>query len=374
MTHVQYFGPLTPLDKALALLMDGLAPVGPRLIPSAEARDSVVADHVASRHSLPLYDTAMIDGWAFHAYDLVGASSYAPVMLASRPAWVEAGDRMPDGCDCVLDAAQVESAGAVVQVLAEAVPGQGVRRAGGDLHEGDAVLQAGEPIREIDVMAAQAAGLDAIPVRRPRVTIVAVPPAMGGAVTAQMIAEEARSAGADVTVAVATGRESATIVAAFERAPCDVLLVVGGTGAGRGDAAVSALSQHGARLVHGIAMQPGRTAAVGKLGDVPVVAMPGAPEQALAVWWTLARPVLDHRAGRRARCAVTLPLARKVSSSPGVADIVLLGRADDRWMPLTTGDLPLQRLVQADAWLVVPGDSEGYAAGTLCAGYLLREC
>jgi hypothetical protein len=42
-------------------------------------------------------------------------------------------------------------------------------------------------------------------------------------------------------------------------------------------------------------------------------------------------------------------------------------------MPLVTGDLSLEHLAQADAWLAVPGDSEGYAAGTPCAGYLLRE-
>ena len=373
MTHTQQLGPLTSLHKALALL-DGIPSVEPHPIPLAMAPGSVTAHDVALRHSLPLYDTATIDGWGLRAYDLVGASSYAPVMLATPPVWIEAGNRLPEGCDCVVDAAQVEIIGAMVHVLAEAAPGQGVRRAGGDFKEGRFILQAGEPVRVIDLMVAHAAGVDTIPVRRPRVTIVAVPPAMGKAVTAQMIAEEVRSAGADATVVAATGRETSAIVAALKSASCDVLLVAGGTGAGRSDAAVSALMQHGARLVHGIAVQPGRTAAVGRLGDVPVIALPGAPDQALAVWWTLARPVLDHLAGRGVRRMVTLPLARKISSGPGVADVVLLRQAEDHWMPLAVGDLSLQHLAQADAWLAVQGDSEGYAAGTPCAAYLLREC
>jgi hypothetical protein len=71
---------------------------------------------------------------------------------------------------------------------------------------------------------------------------------------------------------------------------------------------------------------------------------------------------------------VTLPLARKISSGPGIADVVLLRQIDDHWMPLAVGDLSLQHLAQADAWLAVPGDSEGYAAGHPCAAYLLREC
>jgi molybdopterin biosynthesis enzyme len=374
MTHVQHPGSLTPLEKALALLLDGLAPVAPRRIPLATALGGVVAENVALRHRLPLYDMAVVDGWALSAYDLVGASSYAPVMLTVPPAWVDAGDRMPEGCDCVLDTAQVETAGAMVHVLAEALPGQGVRRAGGDLKEGQSVLQAGEPLRAIDMMVARTAGLDTVPVRRPRMTIVTVPSATGDAVTVHMIAEEARHGGADITVIPAPGRDAASIAAVLKDVTCDLLLTVGGTGAGRSDAAISALTEQGAQLAHGLAVQPGRTAAVGQLKGSPVVALPGAPDQALAVWWTLGRPALDHLAGRRARRTLTLPLARKISSGPGVADVVLLQQADDHWMPLAIGDLSLQHLAQADAWLAVPGDSEGHAVGTPCAAYLLRDC
>ena len=59
------------------------------------------------------------------------------------------------------------------------------------------------------------------------------------------------------------------------------------------------------------------------------------------MWWTLGRPALDHLAGRRARRTLTLPLARKISSGPGVADVVLLQQADDHWIPLAIGDLSL---------------------------------
>ena len=295
-------------------------------------------------------------------------------MLTAPPVWVEAGDRMPNGCDCVIDAAQVEDAGAMTHVLTEAVPGQGMRRAGGDLREGEPVLQAGEPVRAIDVLVARAAGLDAIAVRRPRVAIVAVPPAKGEAVTAGMIAEEAKRAGAEVAIRAAAARDAASVTAALADLSCDLLLTVGGTGAGRSDATIAALAGHGADLVHGLAMQPGRTTAAGKFRGVPVIALPGAPDQALAVWWTLARPVLDRLAGRRARRMMTLPLARKISSGPGTADIVLLRQDNDHWLPLAIGDLSLAHLAQADAWLVVRGDSEGYAAGTPCAAYLLREC
>ena len=72
-----------------------------------------------------------MDGWALRASDLVSASSYTPLPLAKLPVWVEAGDKIPDGCDCVLDEDSVDLSGPIAQVLAEAIPGQGVRRKGG---------------------------------------------------------------------------------------------------------------------------------------------------------------------------------------------------------------------------------------------------
>jgi molybdopterin biosynthesis enzyme len=101
--------------------------------------------------------------------------------------------------------------------------------------------------------------------------------------------------------------------------------------------------------------------------------LPGAPDQALAAWWTLALPALDRLSGREKRRTTTLQLARKIASSVGIAEIVLLKKADDAWLPLATGDLSLEAIARADAWLAVPGASEGYAAGTPVDAYMLRD-
>ena len=70
---------------------------------------------------------------------------------------------------------------------------------------------------------------------------------------------------------------------------------------------------------------------------------------------------------------MTKPLARKIASSVGIAEIVLLEDKDGGWLPLSVGDLPFTAIAQAHAWLVVPGPSEGYAAGTPVDAYVLRE-
>jgi len=371
---------LTPLDLALAALLDRLEPVAPIELALAQALHCVAAE-MPLLTAYPPCDVAAADGFAFCAGDLVGASSYSPLPLATSLAWVEAGDAIPQGCDCVISADLVDQTGPMAQVLGEAIPGQGVRRAGGDIAEGSFLLASGRRVGPLDLLIARAAGLDHLKVRRPRLCLLNIPATSGTTTTARLISETARAAGANVACAEATGRDAASIAkaldtamdAAIEPGACDWLVTIGGSGVGRTDAAVMALAQRGEVLAHGIALQPGRTAAVGGIEQLPVIALPGAPDQALAAWWTLALPVLDRLSARQPRQTLTLPLARKIASSVGIAEIVLLQKDAGTWMPLAVGELSLETIACADAYLVVAGGSEGFAAGTPVDAYMMRD-
>jgi molybdopterin biosynthesis enzyme len=367
---------LTPLETARSALLRGLPPVAAVALPLAQALGGVAAG-MPPLQALPAHDIAATDGFAFRARDLVGASSYSPLPLAVSPVWVEAGDAMPGDCDCVIDSDSVDQSGPLLQVLAEAIPGQGVRRSGGDITEGESVIAAGRRLRPLDLMIARAAGLPSLNVRRPRLGILDILADTGDATTTHWIAESARAAGAEVLRSPATARDAASVAAAFDAAlqgdGCDLLITIGGSGVGRRDAAVTALAQRGEVIAHGIALQPGRTVAIGRIGNMPVVALPGAPDQAISGWWTLALPVLDRLSGLGPRQTVTLPLARKIASSVGIAEIVLFERDGGTWLPSAVGDLSLAAIGRADAWLAVPGGSEGFAAGTLVDAYMLRE-
>ena len=362
---------LTPLDVASAALLRDLAPVAPIRLPLAEALGCVAAEMPPLTPHPPL-DIAATDGWASRANDLVGASSYSPLPLTVPPVWVEAGDPMPEACDCVLDSDSVDQSGPLIQILAEAIPGQGVRRAGGDIAGGTAVIEAGRRVLPRDLLIARAAGLRELSVRRPRVGIVNIP-AAGEAVTMQLIAESARKAGADVTCVGAAARDADAIAKALDTGGFDLLLTIGGSGVGRTDATVTALAQRGEVIAHGIALQPGRTTAVGRIDRTPVIALQGAPDQAFAAWWTLALPTLDLLSGRRLRKSLELPLQRKIASGVGIAEIVLLQRKQGTWVTLAVGDLSLDAIARAEAWLAVPGGAEGFAAGAPVDGYMLRE-
>jgi len=363
---------LTPLDVALAALLHGLEPVAPVAVPLAQTLGCAATD-TPPLAAYPAQDIAATDGWALQARDLVGASSYSPLLLATTPLWVEAGDPMPHGCDCVLDADLLDQTGPLRQVLAEAIPGQGVRRGGSDIGEGQSAVVAGRRLRRVDLWSARAAGLQTLDVRVPRLRLVDSPARHGDTHTARLIADLAGAAGADIVAVSARGRDVAALADAMDVSACDLLITIGGSGVGRSDAMIAALARRGEVIAHGIAMRPGRTAAVGRIGPVPVIALPGAPDQALAAWLMLVLPVLQRLAGLAAQREVTLPLARKIASDVGVTELVLLERTGDQWLPLATGEISLASIARADAWLAVPAAAEGFAAETPVDAYMLRD-
>ena len=195
---------LTPLDVARDALLDGLEPVAPVELTLKEALRCIGAG-MPPLSAYPPRDIAAADGYAFCARDLVGASSYSPLPLSAPPVWVEAGDTLPEACDCVLDSDSVDVSGPMPQVLAEAIPGQGVRRAGSDIAAGSLVAEAGRRVRPRDLLIARAVGMERLNVRRPRLRIVNVP---GGSMTAELIAESAQATGAETVAFTAAGRDA----------------------------------------------------------------------------------------------------------------------------------------------------------------------
>jgi molybdopterin molybdotransferase len=133
---------------------------------------------------------------------------------------------------------------------------------------------------------------------------------------------------------------------------------------------VRTLAQAGRVEIHGIALAPGETAAFGAVGARPVLLLPGRVDAALAAWLVIGRRLLARLAGdTQPDVTVMTELARKISSTVGMTEVVAVRRRGDGVEPLASGYFPLHTLAKADGWILVPAESEGFPAG---AKVLLR--
>jgi molybdopterin biosynthesis enzyme len=60
-------------------------------------------------------------------------------------------------------------------------------------------------------------------------------------------------------------------------------------------------------------------------------------------------------------------LVRKIASQVGLAEVVPVRRAEGGIEPLGSAPLSLAALARADGWVLVPPESEGFAAGASVA-------
>jgi molybdopterin biosynthesis enzyme len=163
---------------------------------------------------------------------------------------------------------------------------------------------------------------------------------------------------------VVTG-SSITLEPALGDEKTNAVIAVGGTGSGLRDTAVHTLARLGQVEAHGIAVSPGETAAFGFAGAKPVLLVPGRLDAALTIWLLIGRYLVAKLAGGGiADWPVTLPLKRKVTSTIGLTELVPVSCAGGVAEPLASGYLSLESLARSDGWIVVPAESEGFAAGT----------
>jgi molybdopterin molybdotransferase len=358
---IQTITRLTPLAEVLAIIAADVKPVTPRILDVAMAAGRILAD-VALAAARPSAAVALLDGWALAADDTLGAGGYAPVLLMRTPQRVEAGQAMPAGTDSVapLDVVKVSSGRA--EALVTVNPGDGVLPAGGDSDPGMPLRRAGERLRITDLAALDCAGCARVTVREPRIAVVPLRGSGIVAAAARMLAADIERRGGVARLDEA-GR---SLDAALAADNSDFIVAIGGTGSGRNDASVQTLARAGRLAVHGIALTPGETAALGFVGSRPVLLLPGRLDAALAVWLVVGRRFLDCLAAANIsehEPAETFTLARKVTSTVGLAEVVPVRRNGDQAEPLATKYLPISSLARSDGWILVPADSEGYAAG-----------
>ena len=349
----------------LAALVPG--PVAPECRPLAGAVGCRLARDLATAVPVPAAATAIRDGWAVNAADTAGAGPYGPAPLSAAP-WIESGAALPAGADAVLPAFDASGEERHLAAVREAVAGEGVRAVGEDAPAGWTWRRQGERLRAWDLPLLAASGVTTVPVRRPNVVLLPIGDEVAGDALTPLLLHLISGEGAEALLLPPVPDDPNEIAAALRAGVpgADLLLTLGGTGEGRADRTAAGLALAGCLALHGLGARPGGTAGFGAVENCPVIMLPGRVEDAFAAWLLLARPLLQRLSGALPDPARRLRLGRKVVSTVGMAEVVLLRRGDgpDEAEPLATGSLPLAAIAGADAALVVPASSEGYERGT----------
>ena len=350
---------LMPVADALKALLSACTPMTPQVAAVNTATGRILAAPVILGHAVPRRSIALRAGFAVSAAAVVGASAYAPVFLQAPPKRVEVGEELPDGADAVLlPDALVEGPG-LVEVVAGAAPGEGVRREGEDAAAGARLREAGDRLRAIDIPILGAAGIDTVVIREARVALIASPGTEAGA---DFVEGLVTAAGASVVRPDISRHPDLTVQLAESEGDLAVILANDAIRA----AALDVFGAQGTLVARGLALRPGETMACGLLGGRIILVLPTRLESALAATLSLVLPCLDHlmAANDAPNAGFAGRLTRKIASSIGMAEIALLREVTDGLEPVAVGDLPLFALAQAQAWLAIPPESEGYPAGT----------
>lgn len=358
---VQRITRLSALGDVVDLIERSVRAAAPDRAPLAAALGRVLAEDVTVA-TLPPRAIALRDGFAVDAAAIADAGPYSPAPMPVDAHSVETGGPLPDGTDAVVPVDAVRQGGRYAEALVAVAPGEGVLAAGGDATPQNPLRRRGDRLRDIDIAVLAAAGVAQVLSCQPRVRIICgtgkrTPMIEAGlAFLARSLAQSG---------VLACGPQSGTVEDGLRQSDHDAIFVLGGTGAGRQDASVRTLARLGTVAVHGVAMSPGETAGLGFINDKPVLLIPGRLDATVAVWLFLGRPVVARLAGGKiAELVSVLPLKRKVTSTIGLTELVPVSCTGGVAEPLATGYLSLTALATADGWIVIPAESEGFAAGT----------
>ncbi|MGD9527363.1 molybdopterin molybdotransferase MoeA [Pseudonocardia sp.] len=311
------------LDEAVARIRRRPVVGDVERVPVGDALHRVLAADVVSPLPVPAHDSAAMDGYAFRHADLADGR-VLPVrgrVAAGHPDVAEldpgtavrifTGGMLPAGADTVAMQEHCTVTDRLVTVPADLVRGANVRRAGNDVRPGTTVLVEGTRMRPQDVGIAAAVGRAELLVRRRvRVGVVAtgdelrapgepLPPGCIHDSNRHTIGAALRALGAVVVDAGVVGdRRSAVrdaLVAVARSA--DLVVTTGGVSAGDEDHVRAALQDVGTLDFWKLPLKPGRPVAVGAVGGVPVVGLPGNPVSAMVTFWLVARPFVLHLMG-----------------------------------------------------------------------------
>ena len=314
-------GDLLTTEEALAQLADRLAPVvDSETVGLRAACGRILAHDLVADHTVPPYDNAAVDGYAVFFDDLHSdgetrlpvtgriAAGEMPAQAAARHEAIRifTGAPMPEGPDTVLMQEDCTVDGDCVIVPSGIKQGANRRHAGEDIRKGAVILHAGQRLRPQDVALAASVGCGELRVYcRLRAALFST-------------GDEVRDVGAELVPGCIYDSNRYAIAALLEQLGCevddlgilpdrlaaitdalaaaqknhDLIVTSAGVSTGEEDHVRTAVDTLGAIHFWRLAIRPGRPVALGQVGRVPFIGLPGNPVAVMVTFMRFARPAI----------------------------------------------------------------------------------
>ena len=293
--------------EALAHVTSSLGPLAAEQVALPDALGRVLAEDVASRLTQPPVDVSAMDGYAVRAADVaslpvalkvIGESAaggaFDGTLGAGQAVRIFTGAMVPDGADAIVIQENTDAEGGAVIVKEGVAPGTYIRPAGLDFRAGQVLLAAGRVLTARDVGLAAAMNVPWLKVRRrPRIAILATgdevvmpgePLGRTQIISSNSVALDAyvrALGGAPINLGIASDNEESLHAMLAGARGADMLVTIGGASVGDHDLVRKVLGAEGLELTfYKVAMRPGKPLIFGRLGDVPVLGVPGNPVSA----------------------------------------------------------------------------------------------
>ncbi len=314
-------GELMPAAAALALLKSKIVPLPEtERVGLKEAAGRILAEPLVATRDVPPADNVAVDGFAVY-FDDLHATETTIMPLSARAAAghplrdvaargtairVFTGALLPPGTDTVLMQEDCKVEHGAVHLPPGIKRGANRRRAGEDVKAGTTVLGAGRRLRAQEVGLAASLGMTSLLVYRPlRVALFSTgdelrepgePLPLGAIYDANRYTLGAllHGLGAHVSdLGILPDKPEAVRSALAEAAEAhDLVLTSGGMSMGEEDHVKAAVEAQGSLHFWRLAIKPGRPVAMGQIGRVPFMGLPGNPVAVMVTFMLLARPLI----------------------------------------------------------------------------------
>lgn len=384
--------------EARARILENFTPLSSERVPLENAAGRVLAEDIVSTENLPPFANSSMDGFAVRVADVTSASADTPVtlpvsgdipagsldvkpLLPGTAMRIMTGAPLPQGAEAIVPVEETDvrrdsnALPAAVKIFKAANWQANFRPTGQDVQAGQMVLAKGVLLRPAAVGVLAALGHAHVQVHaRPVVALLSSgdelvpvtatprPGQIRDSNTYSLAAAIGQYGGQVVRLGVAQDKleDVRAKLAQAEASGANFILSSAGVSVGAFDFVKEAVAAAGALAFWKVKMRPGKPLAVGRVGSLPFIGLPGNPVSALVGMEVFVRPVLMKLSGRAVleRFTVMAALSEPFESDGRETYLrVTLERHGEAFQAHSTGQQGsniITSLVRADGLMIIP--------------------